>query len=222
MLTFKSYLDEGVNDPAIFKAVFLAGGPGSGKSFIVGRTALTALGFKLINSDIAFEKALAKAGLDKSNPDDIYSVPGQAARISAKALTDKQMNLAVDGRLGLVIDGTGKDFDKIKQQAVALKRLGYEVAMVFVNTDMETAIARNNKRERKLPPKMVSQMWKDVQKNIGKFQNLFGGWMLIVDNSDGANYEGAVRSVYKRMAKWVSMEPKMPQAKAWIQGRKKK
>ena len=27
-------LDEGINDTAIFKAVFLAGGPGSGKSFI--------------------------------------------------------------------------------------------------------------------------------------------------------------------------------------------
>ena len=43
MLSFENYLkreiaqviEEGVNDPAIFKAVFLAGGPGSGKSFIV-------------------------------------------------------------------------------------------------------------------------------------------------------------------------------------------
>ena len=26
--------NEGVNDPGIFKAVFLAGGPGSGKSFV--------------------------------------------------------------------------------------------------------------------------------------------------------------------------------------------
>ena len=27
-------IDEGVNDPGIFKAIFLAGGPGSGKSFV--------------------------------------------------------------------------------------------------------------------------------------------------------------------------------------------
>jgi hypothetical protein len=37
MIKFSQYLSEGINDPAIFKAVFLAGGPGSGKSFIVGK-----------------------------------------------------------------------------------------------------------------------------------------------------------------------------------------
>ena len=49
-------LYEGINDPSIFKAVFLAGGPGSGKSFVVGKTSLKALGFRLINSDDLFEK----------------------------------------------------------------------------------------------------------------------------------------------------------------------
>ena len=53
-------LEEGVNDPAIFKAVFLAGGPGSGKSFMVGQTGLTGLGFKIVNSDTAFETAIKK------------------------------------------------------------------------------------------------------------------------------------------------------------------
>ena len=62
MKSFSSFLYEGINDPSIFKAVFLAGGPGSGKSFIVGRTALTALGFRIINSDDAFENAMKKAG----------------------------------------------------------------------------------------------------------------------------------------------------------------
>ena len=33
MLRFSQYFEEGVNDPAIFKAVFLAGGPGSGKTY---------------------------------------------------------------------------------------------------------------------------------------------------------------------------------------------
>ena len=61
--SFKDFvpLEEGVNDPAIFKAVFLAGGPGSGKSFVVGKSALTSFGLKLVNSDNAFEQALKKA-----------------------------------------------------------------------------------------------------------------------------------------------------------------
>lgn len=221
MQSFKSYLAEGVNDPAIFKAVFLAGGPGSGKSFIVGKTGLIGLGFKLINPDPAFETALKKAGLSM-DPEDIGSNKGQEVRAAAKSLTNKQMKLAIDGRLGLVIDGTGKDFDKISAQANELKKLGYEVAMIFVNTDIETAKARNKARARSLPDEMVTKMWNDVQKNIGKFSNLFGRNMTIVDNSDGANYEGATLSAYRRISKWIKEKPSKPAAKAWIKTQKAK
>ena len=48
-------LNEGVYDPNIFKAFFLAGGPGSGKSYITGRTIPRSLGLKVVNSDDIFE-----------------------------------------------------------------------------------------------------------------------------------------------------------------------
>jgi predicted kinase len=216
MLSFEDYLSEGVNDPSIFKAVFLAGGPGSGKSFMVGQTALTSLGFKLINSDPAFELSLKKAGLTKS-PDDIASPKGQSLRGQAKILAGKQLDLAIDGRLGLVIDGTGKDFGKIKQQADALRSLGYSVAMIFVNTDLETALERNAARSRSLPDSMVTSMWQDVQKNMGKFQNFFASTFIIVDNSEGANWEGAGLSAYKKIKAWAKKVPlENPKVKQWI------
>jgi len=215
MLSFSEYLEEGVNDPAIFKAVFLAGGPGSGKSFIVGKTALPALGFKLINSDNAFEAALKKAGLTP-DPETIFSPQGQQIRKGASELTGKKLDLAISGRLGLVIDGTGKDYSKIERQVVNLRALGYEVAMVFVNTDLDTALARNAKRERTLPDDQVTAMWKDVQKNIGKFQNLFKSKFYVVDNSDGSNFDGATQSVYKKMMTWSKAEPQSKQATMWI------
>ena len=79
MKTFSDFLSEGVNDPAIFKAVFLAGGPGSGKSFIAGKTALSTFGFRVVNSDDAFENAMKKAGMEM-NPENIFSVKGQEIR----------------------------------------------------------------------------------------------------------------------------------------------
>jgi len=158
-------LNEGVNDPGIFKAVFLAGGPGSGKSFIVGRTALTSFGMRVVNSDPAFERALDKAGLDKGNPDDIFSDLGQQVRGKAKALTAMQQAGYMRGRLGLVVDGTGKDYDKIKKQKVKLEAMGYETAMIFVNTDLDTALNRNRLRARSLPDNEVESMWKGVQKH---------------------------------------------------------
>ena len=56
-------INEGVYDPGTFKAVFLMGGPGSGKSTVVDDLGLKALGLKLVNSDRAFENGLKKAGL---------------------------------------------------------------------------------------------------------------------------------------------------------------
>jgi predicted kinase len=211
---------EGVNDPSIFKAVFLAGGPGSGKSFVVGKTALKALGFRLINSDDAFEKGLKKAGLT-TEPDDIASAQGQAVRASAKALTGKILNRSLEGRLGLVIDGTGKDYTKIKKQVDMLRDLGYSVHMIFVNTDLETAQSRNNNRDRSLPDDMVAKMWKGVQTNIGKFQALFRSRMIIVDNSEGSNIENATMAAYKRIKSWSAKAPENGIAVKWIKGQKK-
>lgn len=208
-------LEEGVNDPGIFKAVFLAGGPGSGKSFMVGKTALTSMGLKLINSDPAFEAQLKKVDL-KPTPEDIFTAKGQDARAKAKALTDKKQALALAGRLGLVIDGTGKDYEKIANQAMSLKKLGYEVGMIFVNTNLETAISRDEKRSRTLGAKEVTNMWNAVQNNIGKFSSLFGGNMQIVDNSEGADFEKGATKAYKQMKKWVAKDPKSPMAKKWI------
>jgi predicted kinase len=219
-IAFESVLEEGINDPSIFKAVFLAGGPGSGKSFIVGKTALPALGFKVINSDQAFEAALAKAGM-AATPENIYSPKGQEIRTGAKALTKKKLDLAIAGRLGLVIDGTGKDYDKIAKQAMGLRRLGYDVAMIFVNTDEETALERNRKRSRSLPDDTVSKMWKDVQKNLGSFQTFFGNFFL-VDNSEGSDFNSQSTNVYKKLATWAKKTPKNKVVTDWMKSQTQK
>lgn len=221
MKSFLTFLVEGVNDPAIFKAVFLAGGPGSGKSFIVGKTALTSLGFKLINSDVAFETALRKAGMAPT-PENIYTQKGQEIRGRAKNTTKSMQKLAMSGRLGLIIDGTGKDYEKIAQQKAQLESIGYECMMIFVNTDIETATARNAARERSLPDDKVQKMWKEVQKNIGAFQRLFSGKIMIVDNSSGANIENATLDAYKKVAAWSKKPPQNPLAQRWIKSQKSK
>ena len=110
--SIQDILNEGVNDPAIFKAVFLAGGPGSGKSFIVGKTALAPLGYRVVNSDDAFENAMKKAGMEMTS-DNIFSVQGQELRGKAVKLTGTKQAIYLKGRLGIVIDGTGKDAEKI-------------------------------------------------------------------------------------------------------------
>lgn len=223
MLKFSTFseLSEGVNDPAIFKAIFLAGGPGSGKSFIVGKTGLTSMGYKVVNSDDAFEAAMKKAGM-KMTPDNIFSVQGQEIRGKAKSLTGKKQQRYIEGRLGLVIDGTGKDVEKIKKQAQKLKDIGYDVAMIFVNTDMETALDRNRQRERSLPDDEVAKYWKKVQDNVGAFQALFGKKnFLVVDNSTGKDYQKETLKAYRDAVKFTKSPVENPKAKKWIEQEKK-
>ena len=229
MLSFENYLkeelrqiEEGVNDPAIFKAVFLAGGPGSGKSFIVGKTGLPALGFKVVNSDDAFESAMKKAGMEM-DPDNIFSVQGQELRGKAKKLTAAKQAMYIKGRLGLCIDGTGKDTAKLTNQAKELKKLGYDVAMIFVNTDLATAQARNKARARTLPADEVEKYWTTVQKNIGSFQTMFGKQKFtVVDNSEGKDYQKETTRAYREITKFVNAEPDNAVAKKWIKSEKAK
>ena len=221
--SFKDFvpLEEGVNDPAIFKAVFLAGGPGSGKSFVVGKSALTSFGLKLVNSDNAFEQALKKAGMEKT-PENIFSTKGQSLRDRATFITKKKQQGYLSGRLGLVIDGTGKDFEKIRTQKIELEKLGYETAMILVNTDLDTAVSRDKKRERTLGKAKVEPMWRSVQNNIGKFQNLFGNQFIVVDNTEGANYEGGIMSAYRKIGQWTRQTPNNHVAQRWIRDQKQR
>ena len=212
MKTFQQLL-EGIYDPNIFKAVFLAGGPGSGKSFVVGRT-LGGLGLKVINSDEPFERYLKMAGLSMRMPDSEQTAR-DIERKRAKKVTAAKKGHAIDGRLGIVIDGTGKDYDKLTSQASELKQIGYDVSMVFVNTSLETALVRNEKRARKVPPRIAEQGWKDVQANLGKFQQYFSPKnFFIVDNND--HQEDLMELSTKMIARAIRKPVNNPIAKKWI------
>tara|TARA_R110000803_G_scaffold152502_2_gene217548 strand:- start:602 stop:1306 length:705 start_codon:yes stop_codon:yes gene_type:complete len=206
-------LNEGVYDPGIFKAFFLAGGPGSGKSYVQKKTT-GASGLKIVNSDDIFTKFLKDAGL-QTTPDDIYSDKGQEIRGRAKKVTSNKQSNYLMGRLGLVIDGTGKEYPKIQKQVASLKGLGYETYMIFVNTSEEVAQKRNLERERTLDPKEVSKMWNEVQRNMGKYQQLFGNKnFIIVDNNDAS--DKYLFTVWKNVRKLVKSKITNHLAKAWI------
>jgi hypothetical protein len=229
---FIQMITEGVDDPGILKCVFMAGGPGSGKSYTakeifgVGKeytNSFSASGLKVVNSDTAFEKGLKDNGIDpkdlarieKEEPelwDKITRDPG-GIRSQAKQLTQKQQLFYEAGRLGMIIDGTGDDFGKIKKKFEHAKSLGYDCYMVFVNTSLEVALERNKKRDRTLPENLVTQIWKDCQENLGKFQGLFGGNMTIVDNTV---YKPIDNQVQKAIDAFIRKPIYNPIGKKWI------
>lgn len=215
-------LHEGPNDPHIFKAVFLAGGPGSGKSFVSNKL-LSGTGLRVVNSDDVYEFMMKKKDL-RLDPETIFSPQGQEVRSQAKAITKRKQDSHIDGRLGLVVDGTGKDVAKYSKTKNMLEDLGYETMMLFVNTSLDVAQDRNQQRPRSLDPKVVEKMWNDVQQNIMGFQQLFGAAnFYVIDNSGGLEDPQRAKNfaeVGKDLHRFLESPPRMPQAKQWLKSQK--
>ena len=215
----KTYLDlqEGLQDPNIFKAFFLAGGPGSGKSFVVRKTT-GGTGLRVVNSDDAFEHLLKKSGLSLKMPKS-EEKPRDVQRKRAKAMTKERKANYIEGRIGLIIDGTGKEYDKIAKQSIELKQLGYDTHMIFVNTSLDTALERNANRARSVPEDIVVKSWKEVQSNIGSFSQHFRQNFIVVDNNDAD--EDVFVKVFRQIKGLLGKKVRNPLAMEWIRSEMK-
>ena len=252
MIRLIDLLNEGIRDPGIFKGIFLAGGPGSGKSYVAQQlfgipetVNVSTYGLKMVNQDQELELFLNKFYGPKSGADstvdylNIQAYPPElfkqltdptfddyaGLRGSAKYLSRRRMSKYLEGRLGVIIDGTGHKYNSIKNERQDLVDLGYDTYMVFVTTSLEVAQQRNESRPRRLPADLVEKSWKDVQKNMAFFQGLFGGSnFLIVDNNKHLSPEEAKKKfkmlVEKGIKKFINKPVKSKIAKKWIQQQK--
>ena len=235
-------LKEGIKDPGILKAVFLAGGPGSGKTWVAkglfgipDRVNVSQTGMKMVNTDKELKFLLKKYGfgtdldalpdeLFRQLTDDDYE-DYSGLRGYAKELTGVRKKLYQNGRLGLIIDGTGDDYAKISKEKKELEEKGYDCYMIFVNTTLDVALERNRNRDRVLPEKIVVDSHRQVIKNIGGFQGLFGGNnFLIIDNNKDLTEEQAQKRfnmlVKKGISKFVKKPIQNPRGKSWVRKQK--
>lgn len=208
-------ITEGVYDPGIFKAVFLSGGPGSGKSTVVKGLGLDTLGLKLVNTDRAFENGLKKAGvsLDLRKLDAVVRDP---IRAKAKKITKNFMDRYIDGRLGLIFDTTSAKSGKIKSYKKMLDALGYEYKMIYVNTSLENAQKRNKARARKLPAEIVKNDWDAAQKNVRDYRSIFGKNFIEIRNDDDLkSLQAKTQKLFSKLMSWSTALPGNKVATAW-------
>jgi hypothetical protein len=227
MRLHESILAEGVHDKGIFKAVFLAGGPGSGKDYVLSNT-LDGHGMIEINSDKALEYLMDKENLDKTMPDN-EAAQRNAVRKKAKDVTEIRHRLALNGRNGLIINGTGadpKEYEEIKKK---LEKLGYDTSMIMVNTDDEVSKARNVERGqrggRTVPENIRKQKWEEVQAARAEFGKIFRNNYIEFDNSEDLRTASPdvvkakkeeMQQIFKQIQKFVNAPPKSEQSKHWI------
>lgn len=231
MIKLTDLLIEGVRDPGIFKGIFLAGGPGSGKTYVAqklfgipDKVNVSKYGLKMVNQDTELEMFLKKyfgtVDIDDM-PDELFkqltdptSDDYSGMRTRTKELSRTRLQNYLKGRLGVIIDGTGHKFKSVKDDKTMLEEMGYDTYMVFVNTSLEVAQERNKQRERILPDALLQKSWTDVQNNLGKFQNLFGGNFRIVDNTV---YKPITQQVQKAVNKFIRKPVYNKIGVKWIQ-----
>ena len=226
---FIEILTEGVHDKAIFKAIFLAGGPGSGKDYVLDNT-LAGHGLTEINSDKALEFLMDKEGLDKTMPAS-ENEKKDIVRGRAKNITELRQKLALLGRNGLIINGTGDDVEKITKIKKRLEEIGYDSSMVVVNTADEISKQRNIERGqrggRTVPENIRKEKWDNVQAGRAEFAKMFGQNYMEFDNSEDLRTappevvkakKEEMLQLFKNVKNFVAAKPSSDAAKQWIAG----
>lgn len=234
-------LQEGINDPSIMKVIFLAGGPGSGKDYVMKQT-LAGMGLTEINSDNVLEHIMKKEGLSNLMPKS-EERPRNIARGRAKTSSKIKQELAISGRRGIIINGTGDDPEKIMTIKKALEASGYDAMMVFVNTNNDISKERNFMRGvsggRKVPDgsdqygnpdgseDIRAEKWQSAQNARPEFAKMFGKDNYIeFDNSDDMRtvdpqrkeeIQNTLGAIYKRARQFTAAPHKNKLAIQWIE-----
>lgn len=208
MLLNELFTTEGIGDPNIFKALFVLGAPGSGKT-TVSRILTNWAGLRNVTPDQFYEMFKKKQGAKQFSvaPDLESDSEWQRSRTLASSRLEKLLN----GRLGLVIDATGRYAPSIERQIHQLQSLGYDVAILYVKTDLETAVKRQQTRDRQIDPEVVRQFHQDVENNISRYSALVGDNFVVLDNS-GSSVQAAVNDP----AHFQSTNSKKITADQWI------
>lgn len=183
-------LQESVNDKGLFKAVFVTGIPGAGKSYTTKQLTDGAIQPRVVNSDKMFE-FLGKQGKIDMTDDMSWHDISDTVEHTTKAMLANYIN----GMLPLFIDSTNASPAAILRRKGILESLGYDCSLIWINVDLQVAVARAEKRERYVPEPFIRAAWEQAVMSkkyiVSKFEHV-----QEINNNDGAFDDAAVHAAY--------------------------
>ena len=171
-------------------AIFMVGGPGSGKSSIVSGLDLIEKGYRYVNQDPYLEEYIREAGLPTDEKTYDKEQRSLRAKLGWKARKAAEEDLArhTAAKESMVVDGTGASYKATTKKMKALEAAGFEIHMVFVNTSKDVAVKRNrNRSERSLADFIVTKTWDSVQESAAQYREDYAGRFYEV-NTDNLSY----------------------------------
>lgn len=168
MIKLADLILEARNKP---KAVIMAGGAGSGKTYLLNQLSLDSL--EQFNPDKYVE-----------DPDHPYYNNLGAASVQV----NKDVSAAADDKISFVWDTTasGKKFDENLDKLISL---GYDIYMVMVYTHPMISYISNFSRGRNIPAASVFTTWRNAYQKIADFNKKLKGNFSIHVNDRGGQYK---------------------------------
>ena len=186
-------LNESINDKGIFKACFMSGSSSSGKSYVISKISSGVVDPRIVNTDTWTEFYMKKF--------DIKDLDWQEYGSKTKLLTKSQLVNYINSLLPMWIDGTSSNSSAILRRKGILQSLGYDTAMVFVDTPVETAIERNKQRGRTVDVEFLKRSYEYTQKLKNYYASEFKTFTEIL-NGEGELNDKVIVEAYKKMESW--------------------
>lgn len=183
-----------------FKAIFVTGGPGSGK-------------------DVVIREAIAESKIVELNYIQAQEYLGDKQRLSEK--TSDFRRESIRNRGPLIINGPADDKDRISYIKEELEELGYDTMMIFVNTSNETSKERNSLLSRMMMESVRQDRWMKSQQNTKYFNESFENFISFDNTGDLDSKEDDISEIYESTTNFLDSDSLGETAEDWLDRRNK-
>lgn len=200
-MRLENYITEGINDRGIWKACFVMGAAGAGKTFVSKKVKSGSIEPRVVNTDKFFPF------FKKQWKDEWKSISGKV-----KTINNNQLTNYINSMLPLAIDSTAGNTSSVLKRIGILEYFGYDIAGLFINTSLENSLERAAKRERPVNPEFIKYIHNEVNKAKNFYRGKFQTW-IEVDNDDGMLTDKVVLNAFKFMSKYYNSPIQNPVGK---------
>lgn len=188
--TLLQQMQESINDRGKMKAIFVCGTPGAGKSYTVNAITDGQMSPRIVNSDKMYE-FLGRIG--RTNIGD--STGWSNVRDTVRQTTQRQLALYINSLLPIFVDSTSANPSAVLRRKGILEAFGYDVGIVWVDTNLETALARAAQRERHVPEDYI-RMTVERAAEAREFITAQFDWKVTINNGDGELTDKVIKTAY--------------------------
>jgi predicted kinase len=184
----------------LFKAIFVTGGPGSGK-------------------DIIIREAISESRIVELNFIQAQEYLGDKQKLSEK--TNDFRREGIRNRGPLIINVPADDRNKISYVKEELEELGYDTMMIFVETTNDTSKERNSLLSKMMVESVRQDKWLKSQENTKYFKEEFTDCIIFNNTGNLDTKEEDIHFVYEKTNEFLDSGTFGETAEDWLNRRSK-